>query len=83
MVALYFGLSFIPNQGTAAGIATLYNNDYGFYPNNGIFDGQSFLDIMKVSALTTGGSYQSALIGNIELVGITQKLQKTNSNNIP
>lgn len=84
-VASYFSLptpsSNPVGQGTPHGFATLYSNDYDFYPNNGLFDGQAFIDILKPSALDSYGAYISPLAGTIELTGITSALRNAVTSN--
>jgi len=79
-IAIYFGLPSItsndPNgQGIAKGLATLYENDYDFNPNNGIFDGEAFLDILNAVPVNLTNASQKKLAGNIELLNITSSLR--------
>jgi hypothetical protein len=79
-VAMYFGLpTVVPSnkdgQGIAKGLATLYTNDYDFNPNNGLFDGQAFLDILTDISANPTNAFQKKLSGNIELTNITAALR--------
>jgi hypothetical protein len=78
-IANYFSLptptSNPTGQGLPHGFATLYSNEYDFYPNNGVFDGQAFIDILKPSPVDAYGAYVSPLSGTIELTGITSALR--------
>lgn len=75
-VSQYFGFASVGSS-QEEGFATLFSGEYGFNPNQGVFDASAFCNLLHETDynVDTSGAKITGLSGSVTVAGITQLLR--------